>query len=135
MSFNDFVHKYTLKKATANIKIQQVLSSLGLTDLGIYLRDVPFKTDIGLVNLHPSKETHSVCYRTEFYFDSFDCVPPQKLSKIIITRNGYCLYSENQIHKKDRLCSRYCLSIIYLTNVVGMDFKSGLFNLYYQRFS
>ena len=38
MSFNDndFIRKYTLKsKATSNIKIQQVLSSLSLYDVGI----------------------------------------------------------------------------------------------------
>ena len=44
MSFNDFVHKYNLKnKATSNIKTPQVLSSLSLSDVGIYLRDVPFQ--------------------------------------------------------------------------------------------
>ena len=59
MTFNDFVRKYDLKnRATSNIKIQQVLSSLSLNDVGIYLRDGPFKTDIGVINLHPSKGTH-----------------------------------------------------------------------------
>ena len=56
MTFNDFVKKFDLKnEATSNIKIQQVLSSLSLNDVGIYLRDGPFKTDIGIINLHPSK--------------------------------------------------------------------------------
>ena len=54
MVFNDFVKKYKLKnKATSNIKIQQVLSSLSLNDVGIYLRDGPFKSNIGIVILHP----------------------------------------------------------------------------------
>ena len=36
MTFNDFVKKFILKsKATSNIKIQQVLSSLSLNDVGI----------------------------------------------------------------------------------------------------
>ena len=40
MTFNHFVHKESFKnKATSNTKIQQVLSSLGLNDIGIYLRD------------------------------------------------------------------------------------------------
>ena len=66
MSFNDFVRKHDLKnEATSNIKIQQVLSSLYLDGVGIYLRDVPFKSDIGIVNLHPSKGTHWVCYITK----------------------------------------------------------------------
>ena len=44
MTFNDFVRKHNLKnKATSNIKIQQVLSSLGLNDVGNYLRDGPFQ--------------------------------------------------------------------------------------------
>ena len=54
MSFNDFVQKYNLKnKATSNIKIQNVLTSIGLDNVGIYLRDGQFETNIGIVNLHP----------------------------------------------------------------------------------
>ena len=116
MTFNDFVKKFNLKnKATSNIKIQQVLSSLSLNDLGIYLRDGPFESDIGIVNLHPSKGTHWVCYINENYFDSYGCSPPKKLSKFIIKRNGHCLYSEYQIQKNDSFCASYCLYIIYLT--------------------
>ena len=52
--FNDFIKKHNLKnKATSNIKIQQILSSLSLNDIGIYLRDGLFEYDIGIVNLHP----------------------------------------------------------------------------------
>ena len=135
-TFKDFVHKHNLRnKATSNIKIQQVLSSLGLNDVRIYLRDGPFESDIGIVNLHPSKGTHWVCYINENYFDSYGCSPPKKLSKFIIKRNRYCLYSENQIQKNDSFCASYCLYIIYLIKVLGIDFKSAVLNLYYQRFS
>ena len=59
MSFNDFVKKFDLKnKATSNIKIQKVLTSIGLNNVNIYVRDGPFSSDIGIVNLHPSKGTH-----------------------------------------------------------------------------
>ena len=135
MLFNDFVHNYKIKnKATSNIKIQQVVSSLSLNDIGIYLRDGPFKSDIGIVNLHPSKGTHWVCYFNENYFDSYGCPPPKKLSKFIIKRNGYCLYFQYQTQKNVSFCASYCLYIIYLTNIVGIDFKSAVLNLYYQRF-
>ena len=100
MTFNDFVQKYNLKnKAESIIKIQKVLSSMGLNDDRIYLRDGPFESDVGIVNLHPSKGTHWVCYINENYFGSYGCVPPRKLSKFIIKRNGYCLYSEYQFQK------------------------------------
>ena len=40
MSYSDFVHKYYLKnKATSIIKVQQVLGSIGIDNVGIYLRD------------------------------------------------------------------------------------------------
>ena len=66
MTFNDFFKKYKLKnKAISNIKIQQILSSLSLNDVGIDLRDGPFSSDIGIVNLHPSKRTHWVIYINE----------------------------------------------------------------------
>ena len=63
IAFNDFIKKYKLgNRATSNIKIEQVLSSLYFNDVGIYLRDGLFESDIGIVNLHPSKGTHWVCY-------------------------------------------------------------------------
>ena len=133
LTFNEFIKKHHLQnKSTSNIKIQQVLSSLGLNDVGICLRDGVFKSDIGIVNLHPSKGTHWVCYINENYFDSYGCAPPKKLSKFIIKRNGYCLYSEYQIQKEDSYCASYCLYIIYLTKIVGIDFKPAVLNLYYQ---
>ena len=136
MSFNDFVHKYILKnKPTSNIKIQQVLNSIGLNNVNIYLTDGPFLSDIGILNLHPSKGTHWVCYINENYFDSYGVVCPKKLSKFIIKRNGYCLYSEYRIQKNDSFCASYCLYIIYLIKVLGIDFKSAVLNLFYQRFS
>ena len=136
ITFNDFVHKHNLKnKATSNTKIQKVLTSIGLDNVNIYLRDGPFSSDIGIVNLHPSRRTHWVCFIDETYFDSYGCVCPKKLSKFIMKRNGYCLYSEYQIQKRDSFCASYCLYIIYLTKVIGIDFKSAVLNLYYQRFS
>ena len=135
--FNDFIKKHNLKnKATSNIKIRQILSSLSLNDIGIFLRDVPFESDIGIVNLHPSKGTHWVLYIHGSYFDSYGITPTKKLSKFIIKRNGYCLYSEDKIQgltsKQDSYCASYCLYIIYLTKVLGIDFKIAVLNLYYQ---
>ena len=66
MTFNDFIKKHNLKsKATSNIKIQHFLSSFSLNDVGIYLRDGPFESHIGIVNLHPSKGIHWVLFVNE----------------------------------------------------------------------
>ena len=138
ITFNDFVKKYNLKnKATSNIKIYEVLKNIRLdTKVGIYLRDGPFSSDIGIVNLHPPKGTHWVCYINEIYFDSYGCSPPKKLSKFVIKRNSYCLYSEYKLQgltsKRDSYCASYCLYIIYLTKVLGIDFKIVVLYLYYQ---
>ena len=136
MTFNDFVYEHKLKnKATSNVKICEVLKKIGLDKkVGIYLRDGPFSSDIGIVNLHPSEGTHWVCYINENYFDSYGCACPKKLCKFIIKRNGYCLYSEYQIQKNDSFCASYCLFIIYLVEVLGVDFKCAVLNLHYQRF-
>ena len=138
MTFNEFVPEYNLKnKARSNIKKYEVLKKIGLdSKVGIHLRDGDFLTSYGIVNLHPSKGTHWVCYINENYFDSYGCSPPKKLSKFIIKRNGYCLYSEYKIqgltNKQDSCCSSYCLYVIYLTTVLRIDFKSAVLNLYYQ---
>ena len=140
MSFNFFVHKYKLtNKERSNIKIYQFLSFLVLSDEGIYLRDGPFESDIGIVNLHRRKGTLWVCYINENYFDSYGCVCPKKLSQFTIKRYGHCLYSEYKIQgltsKRNSYCARYCLYVIYLTQVLGIDFISAVLNLYYQKFS
>ena len=141
VSFNDFVNKQNLKnKTTSNLKLYEVLKKIGLdTKVGIYLIDGPFSTDIGIKNLHPSKGTHWVCYINESYFDSYGCRPPNKLSNFNIKQNGYCLYSDykiqGQTNEKDSYCASYCLYILYLKNVLGIDFISAVLNFYYQRFS
>ena len=136
MIINDFIKKYNLRnKPTSSIKVQQVLNSCGLDNVGTYPRGGTFESDIGIVNLHPLKGTQWVCYINENYFDSYGCAPPKKLSRFIIKRNGYCLYSENQIQKNDSFCANYCLCNIYLTESFGIDLKSTVLNLYYQSFS
>ena len=135
--FNDLVHKHDLKnKATSNIKIYNVLKKIGLdSKVGIYLRDGLFSSDIGIVNLHPSKGTHWVLYIKDCYFDSYGCPPPKKLLNYLKNKHKKCIYSEYRIQKNDSFCASYCLYIIYLTKVLGIDFKSAVLNLYYRRFS
>ena len=59
MLFKVFFEKNDLKnEATSKIKIYQVLLSLSLSDVVIYLRNGPFSSDVGIVNLHPTKGTH-----------------------------------------------------------------------------
>ena len=66
ISYNDFFRNYSLKnKATSYTKIQQIVSSSSLSDVGICLREGPFESDIGIVNLHPRKGTHWVAYNNE----------------------------------------------------------------------
>ena len=102
------------KKATSNMKIQQVLGSIGLDNLGLSLIDGPFSRDIAIVNLHPSKGTHCVVYINENFFDSYGCTPPQKVSKFIIKENGYCLYSEYKIQGLTSKRDSHCASFVYI---------------------
>ena len=129
MTFNDFINKYGLKKeATSIIEIQQILSPLSLKDVGIYLRDGPFKTDMRILILHPSKGTIWVAYINENYFESSGCAPPNKIFRPILIGNGCCSYSEYKIQNLDSPCAAFCSYIIYLTKVVAIDFKSSVLN-------
>ena len=139
MSFNDFIIKYDLQnKTTSNIK-KQIFSSLSLNILRKYLRDGPFSSDVGIVNLHPQKGTHSVAYTNKKYLDSYGCSIPTKLSKFIKKRNGFYLYSAVKIqgltNKGDSYCAAYCSYIIQLTKMLGINFKSAVLTLYYQTIS
>ena len=89
--FNDFINKYNLEnKATSNKKIQQIHSSLSLSDKVIYLKDGPRSIAVGIVNLLPSKGSHWVAYINENSFDSHACSPPEKVTKLITKRNAHC---------------------------------------------
>ena len=88
MSFIDFIHKYELKiEATSNTKLQQVLVSTGLDNVGNSLREGPISGDQGFFNLHPSKGTQMVAFINSKYFDIYGCSPPNKLSKFNTKRN------------------------------------------------
>ena len=80
-----------------------------------------------------------VVYINQNYFNSHGCKPPQKLSRFNIKRIGLCLNSENVIQgltsKSDSCFPAYCFYIMYLTKVLGIDFKLAVINLYSQRFS
>ena len=103
MTFNDFIYNSKLKnKAISNINIQIILSSLSLIDVGIFLRDGTFPSDVGIVDLQASNGTHWVVYNNEIFFDSYGCVPPNELFKIIIKRIEHCLFSEN-LKKKHKI--------------------------------
>ena len=121
------------------MKIYQVLSCLSLNNVGRNLRKGTFESDIGIGNIHTSKGTHWVAYINEIYIDKYGCGPRNELSKFFIKRNGYCLYFEYKIQcltsKRDSFCAAYCFYRIYLTKVLEVDFKSAVFNLYYQTIS
>ena len=140
-SFGDFIHKNNLKKkAASNIKFYQFLSSIGLGIVDIFLQDGASLSDIGIVNLHPSKGTHWITYINQHFFlinlVALLSINNQKLSKFIKKRNGYCLYSEYKTQgitsKRDSYCESYCSYIIYLTKVLKIVFKPGVLNLHYQ---
>ena len=98
MSFNILINKRKLKKkATSNKKVSQVFSSIGLDNVDTNLWDGPLSNDVGIVNLHPSKETHCVVYINDNFFDACGFAPPQKLSNLIKKQNGPCLFSEYKI--------------------------------------
>ena len=61
-SFTEFVNKFNLKnQAIPKIGMRAVLNKIKLNAI-VYMRDNRFSTKYGIVNLHPSKETHWVCY-------------------------------------------------------------------------
>ena len=95
MSFIETFQKYNLRDTTTSIKkIQEILSSVSLSDVGNLFRDGPFTTDVGIVNLHPTNATQWVAYIKQNSFDFYGCSFPNELSKYIVKRNGCCSYSE-----------------------------------------
>ena len=100
MTCDDFVKKYNLKdKATSNREKQQVLDDIGLDNVGIYLQDGPFSTNVGILILHPSKGTHWIAYVNEFFFMFMVVVVPRNYLSLL--RNGMVIvFSLNIKFKK-----------------------------------
>ena len=60
--FNDFLCKSNSREnATTKIKIYQVLSSIGLDIVGIYIKDGHSESDMGIDSLHPTKKNTLDC--------------------------------------------------------------------------
>ena len=92
MSFNGSIAECGLKViATSNIKCQDILSSLSLSDLGIYLADGPLSSGLGIVNLHPAKGMCWVAYINQNSCDSYG-FSPKNLSKFNIKRSDNCFF-------------------------------------------
>ena len=112
------------------------MKNIGLdSKVGIYLRDGDSLTSYGIVNLHPTRGTQWVLYIKDCCFDSYGCPLLKKLFNYLKNKYKKCIYSEYQIQKMDSLCASYCLYILYLTKVLGSDFRFAVLKLYYQRIS
>ena len=134
MSFNDFVQKHKLKiKAKSNKKKEQLLSFLSLQEVGIYLRDGPFESEIGIVNIHPSKGAQWVLYKNEFFFIHMVVLLPRNYLALLKNEMYIVLFSEYKIQgltsKRDSYCASFCLFLFYLTKVIELNFKK-LFWIY-----
>ena len=89
----------------SNIKSQQILSSLYLIDIEIYLGDQPLPTDEAIDSLHPTTCTHWILYINLDYFDSNGCSPPQQIPRFNRKRNVHCSLSEQKIQGLDSYCA------------------------------
>ena len=96
----------------------------------IYVRDDIVSANFGIINLHPSRGTHWVCYIGNYCFDSYGCAPPKIILNYIKSRYGNCVYSEYQI-QKNNLCGSYCSYILFCMLLYSMNFKTAVLNLYY----
>ena len=94
------------------------------------MRDDLIFGNCGIINLHPTKGTHWVCFINKFYFDSYGCPPPQNILHHIKNNFKKCVYSTYQIQNLDSLCASYCLYVLYFSQVLG--FKKAVLELYYQ---
>ena len=88
-----------------------------------------------MLNFHSTKGTQWVAYINQNYFVSYGCPPPQKTRKYIIKQNINVFFSEYKIQGLDSHCAAFCLDIIYLIKIIGVDFKTAVSIVYYQNLS
>ena len=90
----------------------------------IYLGDERVEIDVGIIYLQPFQYSHLVLYVNEIYFVSYGCSPPKKLSKYFIKRNGYCLYSENEIRCLAIQMRFLLCKLIFIYNLLAKNFRN-----------
>ena len=138
MSFNDFIKNYKLKnKATLNTKN----SASVIIFVFEWCKYLFKRWSICIWRWNckfTSSERSTLCVlNKQKLFYSYSCAPSQKLSNISIKRSGYCLLFKYKIQeltcKRESYCTSYCFHTNYLTKLIGIDFKSAVLKLYYQR--
>ena len=105
LSTNDFFIKTVQKVKQHQIKKSKYLFFFVLSVVAIYLGNGPSESDTGIASLNPPKGTHCVAYTNQKHFDSYGCSLPNKLFKLFVKQNGYCLHSEHKIHGPDSFCA------------------------------
>ncbi len=137
-SLDTFMKQYKLQnRATSNKKISEVINKLGIKDFNIYMRDDKLTTKQGIINLHPKKGTHWVCYLRGnsgdpkgLYFDSYGHRAPKSVENQL---KPY-IYSTYKIQGgRDSRCASYCLYVLYLINIEKMDFDKAVMRLWFSK--
>ncbi len=131
MNLSEFMRKYNLQnKATSNKKISEVINKLGIKNFNIYMRDDKLTTKQGIINIHPTRGTHWVCYYNKNYFDSFGVKPPKSIDKQL----GTYIYSTFRIQKRNESqCASYCLYVLYLINIEKLPFDEAVIKLWFSK--
>ncbi len=140
MDLNAFMKQYKLQnRATSNKKISEVINKLGIKDFNIYMRDDKLTTKQGIINLHPEKGTHWVCYfmggwenSKSFYFDSYGHRAPKSVENQL-KPYIYSTYKIQDASEKDSRCASYCLYVLYLINIEKMDFDKAVMRLLFSK--
>ena len=90
------------------------------------MRDGPFSSDLGIVNLHPLQGSPGYYISMKAILSWYGIRAHQKVSDVIIKRNGFWFSSEYKeqgvTSERDSYCAAYCLYIPFLTKVLGKDF-------------
>ncbi len=135
-SLDTFMKQYKLQnKATSNKKISEVINKLGIKDFNIYMRDDKLTTKQGIINLHPKKGTHWVCYFIDRYFDSYGHRAPKSVENQLkpYIYSTYKIQGGRNAPEKDSRCASYCLYILYLINIEKMDFDKAVMKLWFSK--
>ena len=125
MSFNEFIRKLDLKiKATSNMKIQQILSSLSLSDAQIYLRNRPFSSEVVIISLCPTKASHWLVYKNENFSGSYGCSPPIKLYNLSYNQMDIVCFPKTKYKIWQKKIFFLC-SMLFLNKLLDKSFRVG----------
>ena len=99
----------------------------------LYRRGSKYKTNIAIVNMNPSENTHWIGYINEYWFDSHGCPPPTLITNDNNKRTGKFVLSQETFQGKDGYCAVFCVKNNCHKKIWNIEFIPAVLHTFFEK--